>query len=247
MLNRLITIPISHYCEKARWALQRVGLPFLEEAHPPVFHMASAWRAGGKRTVPVLVSADGVYNDSTDILQYLDRKAPEAGLYPNEPQARQEAEQLEELFDTVLGPHSRRWVYFHVLDRTDLLPYLCHGVGAREAALFRTLLPAARLVMRKALKITPEAAERSRVRVQEVFEQVGARLADGRRYLVGDRFGAADLTFAALAAPAILPPEYGSPLAPLEEMPQVMHEQIRAWRASPAGSFALRLYREDRK
>jgi hypothetical protein len=24
---RLITIPISHYCEKARWALERVRIP----------------------------------------------------------------------------------------------------------------------------------------------------------------------------------------------------------------------------
>jgi len=28
---RLITIPISHYCEKARRALDRTGLPYREE------------------------------------------------------------------------------------------------------------------------------------------------------------------------------------------------------------------------
>ena len=25
---RLITIPISHYCEKARWALERAEIPY---------------------------------------------------------------------------------------------------------------------------------------------------------------------------------------------------------------------------
>ena len=30
---RLITIPISHYCEKARWALDRAGIEYREERH----------------------------------------------------------------------------------------------------------------------------------------------------------------------------------------------------------------------
>ena len=37
-----------------------------------------------------------------------------------------------------------------------------------------------------------------------VFDSVGERLADGRPYLMGDRFTAADLTFASLSAPARL-------------------------------------------
>ena len=31
--RRLLTIPISHYCEKARWALERAGLAYREERH----------------------------------------------------------------------------------------------------------------------------------------------------------------------------------------------------------------------
>ncbi len=33
MSRRLLTIPISHYCEKARWALDRAGLDYVEERH----------------------------------------------------------------------------------------------------------------------------------------------------------------------------------------------------------------------
>ena len=36
--NRLITIPVSHYCEKTRWALKRLQIPFVEERHMPPFH-----------------------------------------------------------------------------------------------------------------------------------------------------------------------------------------------------------------
>ena len=44
--------------------------------------------------------------------------------------------------------------------------------------------------------------------VWDEFDFVGELLADGRPYLCGDRFTAADLTFAALAAPMVVPPEY---------------------------------------
>jgi glutathione S-transferase len=30
MTIRLLTIPISHYCEKARWGLERLGLAYHE-------------------------------------------------------------------------------------------------------------------------------------------------------------------------------------------------------------------------
>ena len=46
MTDRLITIGASHYCEKARWAVQRAGLPFREECHPPLFHIFVAKRLG---------------------------------------------------------------------------------------------------------------------------------------------------------------------------------------------------------
>ena len=35
---RLITIPISHYCEKARWALDRAGIGYREERHVQIVH-----------------------------------------------------------------------------------------------------------------------------------------------------------------------------------------------------------------
>ena len=53
---RLVTIPISHYCEKVRWALERAGIPYREERHVQGIHRIAARRAGGGATVPVLVT-----------------------------------------------------------------------------------------------------------------------------------------------------------------------------------------------
>ena len=45
----LVTIPFSHFCEKARWALELCGVPYEEDGHLPMFHYVAARRAGALR------------------------------------------------------------------------------------------------------------------------------------------------------------------------------------------------------
>ena len=75
---RLITIPISHYCEKARWALERAGLRFTEDGHLPFFSRLAGLRHGAWYSVPILRDGAEVVPDSTAILKWADaRTAPE--------------------------------------------------------------------------------------------------------------------------------------------------------------------------
>src|SRR3954470_17820273 len=75
-LRRLFTIPISHYCEKARWALDRAGLAYVEERHVQGVHRFVSRRYGGVGTLPVLVTEDGVFNQSEWIVRYADERLP---------------------------------------------------------------------------------------------------------------------------------------------------------------------------
>ena len=245
---RLITIPPSHYCEKARWALEHAGVAYREERHPPLLHRLATKLAKGGRTTPVLVAGDRVLTDSTDILQFIDVEFAEGWRpYPTDSQLRVEAEELEELFDTRLGPHTRRIAYYHLLQHNELfLASVLAGVGGAERALFKVLAPLVKKLMRVGMRIDDEGAERSLGYVRTVFETVGEMVADGRSFLVGKIFGAADLTFAALAAPVLLPRNYGSPLPKLSEVPDELLTQIEEFRSSPAGTFALRIYRDHR-
>ena len=245
---RLITIPPSHYCEKARWALEHAGIPYREEGHPPLLHRLATKTGGGGRTTPVLVAGKRVLTDSTDILRFIDDEHAEGWRpYPTDSQLRVEAEELEEIFDTRLGPHTRRLAYYHLLQENRLfLASVLAGVGGVERALFKGLAPAVKKLMRIGMKINEEGAERSLGRVREVFDTVGELLADGRSYLVGETFSAADLTFAALAAPVLLPKGYGSPLPSLDELSSELLALIEEFRSSPAGLFALRIYRDHR-
>ena len=158
MPARLITIPISHYCEKARWALDRAAVPYREERHVQLVHRVASRRAGGRGTVPVLVTPEGVFAQSADILAYADRHTePAARLYPEARALRDEVVALERGFDADLGPEARRWAYFHILSRRDLgTAYNCTGVPAWERRAFPLMLGAMSGYIRHLFAIGPE-------------------------------------------------------------------------------------------
>jgi glutathione S-transferase len=243
---RLITIPLSHFCEKARWALDRVSLPYREEPHAPLFHRLATKR-NEKGTVPVMVDADGRFADSTEILMHADAVSGGGQLYPCNAAQRHEVEVLEEQFDTELGPHTRRWAYNHMLPHAKLLRTLwAYNVPSVESRLLPVITPLALRLVYAGYKITPQSAQRSLERVHSVFHQVDRQLSDGRRFLVGERFSAADLTFAALAAPVLLPVECRAVQPSLETAPAAMREEILRFRSTNAGRFALRMFSEER-
>jgi glutathione S-transferase len=245
----LITIPISHFCEKARWALDRVGVAYTERAHLQVIHRVATRRAGGGTTAPVLVCGDRVLAESADILAEADRRAPEGrGLYPEDQAAAAEVRELERGFDERLGPHGRRWMYEQMRTRSDLIKaYGATGVPAWERRALPVLIPVMYRVIDRFLDITPETVAESEAQVRSTFDEVGGRLSDGRGYLCGDRFTAADLTFSALAASVLVPPEYGVPLPQPEELPPAMASLVRELRDLPAGRHAMAMYRTERR
>jgi glutathione S-transferase len=244
----LITIPVSHYAEKARWALDHVGQPFTETALMPPFHRRATAKAGG-RQVPVLVTAAGAISDSDAILQHLDRQHP-GRLYPldlaTDPVLARRRKSLEDLCNNVLGAHVRRWGYSYILNRRMLGAAWTHGVPFWQKMLFPVIYPGVEPKVREMMKITDTSGPESFVHVADVFAQIDRALADGRRYLLGDTFSATDITFAALAAPILLPPEHPMQKLCADQAPEQMRKDIARIAATSAGRFGLRLYRENR-
>jgi len=227
--------------------MDHVGFAYEEEMHMPVFHMRIAKKAGGKPTVPVLVTKEGVFNDSSDILQFLDRNSDEHKLYPQDPALRKQVEAFEELCDEVVGKHSRRVIYSYLLDQKEtffqMFPAQC---PSREVRWLRFGFPLFRILVRRAYRINPESVARSVQKVKEVFAQVEERLAQEGDYLFGDTIGAADIAFACTAVPIVVPDDYFVKLPSLESFPLEGRALIEEFRESPAGLYARKLFREDR-
>src|SRR3954447_332390 len=240
---RLITIPISHYCEKARWALERAGVTYEERAHLQVLHWVAVGRAGGGRTAPVLRCGERVFAESADIVAFADSRG--AGLSSGDPAVRA----LEEDLDARLGPHGRRWMYDCMRGESALIQrYAATGVPAWERRALPLGFPVISRVIDRYLDITPESAAESLQEVRDVYESIAALLAsNGSGSPVGDSFSAAGLTFAALSAPLVLPSGYGVPLPSVEEVPARMGEVVRELRDHPAGRHALEMYRRERQ
>jgi glutathione S-transferase len=245
----LITIPISHFCEKARWALDRAGVEYEERAHLQVIHWLAVKRAGGGgKTVPVLVCGDTVLSESADILAFADARAPaDRRLYPDDAQEAAAVRALERDFDERLGPHGRRWMYEHMRGQRKLVKqYAPTGVPRWQRLGLPIAYGTVAKIIDRYLDIDAAKAELSLGEVRTTFDEVAQRLQDGRPYLMGDRFTAADLTFAALTAAVLMPPEYGVPLPQPDELPAAMGSVVRELRAHPAGVHALRMFREER-
>lgn len=245
----LITIPISHYCEKARWALDWAGIPYRERAHLQILHWVPVARAGGKKTAPVLVWGDRVFADSAEILEEASERAgPERALFPDDPAAAAEVRALQRDFDERLGPEGRRWMYFSIRGRRDIaIAYACTGVPAWQRRALPLAYPLVSRIIDRYLDITPTSADRAEIEVRKVFDRVAEQLGDGRPYLCGERFTAADLTFASLAAAVLMPPEYGVPLPQPDQLPAAMAADVRELRAHPAGAHAMKMFRVERR
>jgi glutathione S-transferase len=245
---RLVTIPISHYCEKARWALERAGIPYREEPHVQGVHRLYAKRAGGGSTVPVLVTPEGAIGESAEIIAWVDRRLPPEHRLGADGATSAQLTRVCERLDERLGPRGRRLLYVRMFEQPEvMLRFNNQGVPHWEARALRAALPFAKRFIARALDITPGIEISDEAAVWEEFDWVAGMLEDGRPFLLGDRFTAADLTFAALAAPVVLPSAYGVTLPPLELLDEPTSRLIARGRAHPAGRFALRMVAEQRR
>jgi glutathione S-transferase len=247
-LRRLLTIPISHFCEKARWALERAGLDYVEERHVQGIHQMVARRAGGGTTVPVLVTDEGVFAESEHILRYADERIEQdRRLFP-EGRLRDEVVALCRELDEGLGPDGRRLMYAHMLElRGPMLRVNNQGVPAWEGRAMSALWPLVTRWGRRDLGIDGDTVRVDQENVRRAFDGVAERRGDGRPYLCGERFTAADLTFAALSAAVMVPPEYGVRLPQPDELPEHIARMVRDFREHPAGAYAMELFRTERR
>jgi glutathione S-transferase len=234
---------ISHYNEKARWALDWKQLPHRRRALVPGPHVPRMLWESGQRKVPALRIDGETIADSTRIIAALEARHPEPPLYPADPAARARALALEDYFDEELGPHIRRVVFHHLLqDAPAAVATLAVDEPPLTQLVYRVAFPLIRTVMRRDLGIDDAGAAVSAARVADALARLEAEIQPSG-YLVGDAFSVADLTAAAMLGPLLRADEFPYRLPPLVRA-------LAAWRASmidrPGMQWAHTMYRRHR-
>ncbi len=193
----------SHFNEKARWALDHKRIPHVRRSLLPGGPRAMWFAARG--TLPVLDLHGERIEDSTAVIAALERTHPERPLYPEDAERRGRALALEDFFDEELG-HELRRVAFYDWPNHYLAALMTTAQPAAVRGPFRATLPIGMLWARRRYRINPDDVERSRRKVELALDRLEGELGSSE-YLVGDRFGVADLTACSLLYPLAWPDE----------------------------------------
>jgi glutathione S-transferase len=199
----LVSIPFSHFNERARWALDVAGVRYASVRVLPLLHVAvvalyQAWygvrgqrdRVSSPRSTPLLIGrlaattslampgtpATVVLADSGEILTWAAAEAPQRGLYP--PAHTDAIRALERRLHDELGPAGRVLVYYHLLPSWSLTARLMYGnAGPLQATLFMALFPLIRFMMRQGLRVNAANMHKALAKIDALFADVGALLA----------------------------------------------------------------------
>jgi glutathione S-transferase len=245
---KLITFAASHFCEKARWALDWHGITYEEVGWPPGLHQILAKSCGAKHTtVPILFDGQDVIQGSGAIMDWAERKDKDQdrSLTPRAAD-RSEAKEIERRADEIIGVHVRRLAFAELLPGQSHLvkPVLFYRASGWRRLMGTMMWPVSWRVMMRMYDVRPGAAAESRSKLETEFDWLDGKLADGRDYLAGDRFSRADLTVASLLAQLARPKElyahHGMPGS------EALAADVARWSERPVMRWVTAQYRRHR-
>ena len=241
---RLYTFNISHFSEKARWALDFEGIAYEEKVLVPGPHQLVTRRIARKTHVPVLVHDGHVVQESSAILDYVADRLGGRKLTPHDDAAREQLRTDERALDLAFGLGVQRVLYSAVLSDRALVTDLWTSGGPFWARGFYVFAyPAVAAVVKRMYKTTdPAAVESAKQLFLTRFDELD-RVLERQPYLGGAAPSRADITVAALLAPICRPPEHR---VRWPEVPAVLADLEQKLKGRPTWNHALRMYREHR-
>jgi glutathione S-transferase len=234
----LASISASHFVEKVRWSLDRLGVEYEER---PAGGTLGAYFRG--RTVPQLKVRTGivrsVIGNSPDILRYVyGRYLPERPERVAFLEPTAERVEFERRLDQY-GVSLQVWVYYHLLHDRQLTLHVW-GVNnpatpAWQRVALRVLFPFLAFMIRFSFKINDTSFAKAVARIEDLLADVNADLTDGRRSLLGgDEINFTDLEFAAFTGLWLMPEGYGGGKAKdvrieRDRAPAAMRGDVERW------------------
>jgi glutathione S-transferase len=244
---KLVTFGISHYCEKARWALDWHSIPYTEIGWPPGLHQLLAKKCGAKATtLPILLDGAKVIQDSSFIIDWAEAMATDRSQNLTPKVNTAEAKEIERRANDVIGVHVRRLAYAETLPSCPhvVKPALFERTFGWQRVVGNTIWPVTWRIIMQMYEIRPGAAAESRSALERELDWLDKKLADGRSYLVGDSFSRVDLTVASLLAGFARPEEM--PVYRQMLLPDTLTGDVERWRDRPIMRWVVSQYRSNR-
>jgi len=215
-----------------------------EHDHLPVSAALRTLLRGGNGHIPLLYGDGFALTSPYPIAQHFDATLPaDRRLIPDAgPLAAQVAADWQ-TYNGGMGTDVAHFAYYHLLpDRALMQPIFGAPVPWIERALLPLTYPLLRALLNLGLKLSADQAARAEQGIRATFDATDRRIADGRRYLTGDRLTLSDIAMCAAFAPLLLPRGYGALMPPVEAMPQPLRALVETLRARPTAAFVQRLY-----
>jgi len=250
----LYVFSISHFCEKARWALDYVGIEYQLRYLAPGSNIKLAKQLGALRTtLPILESKvrsrSNVVQGSGLIFEWAE--ANKAELSPSlNPTLDQPTEvdlsKLEKRLDDVLGFHIRRYYYSEALvDYPEIVkPLFVNKLEGKDRWKTDLFWFRIRSKMIEMMDLGPTQGLESREVLEKELDLLDKLLVNEQPYLIGSGFSYLDITAASLLAPLIKPeehPEYEDLLWP----PRIAAD-CGTWQNRPCLQWARSMYKKHR-
>ena len=239
----LYVFAISHYCEKARWALDFRGIDYELRSLAPGEHGQIARQLGTeKSSVPYLSIGDKVIQGSADIISWAEALPAANGPRLTPERDIDDALEIEQRIDDIAGVHVRRFFYSEALVEH---PATVRSFFIRDLPWVKKILIFAawgkiRGLMIKRMDLGRTQGSESQDILSSELDWLDDLLADGRQHLVGERFSRADLAVASLLSPLVLPAEH--PTYSGIQMPPRAGATLQTWDERPSMRWVRQTY-----
>ncbi|HEY4336074.1 MAG TPA: cytochrome P450 [Puia sp.] len=235
--------------EIVRWVLDRQDILYQHKMQSPPFCESAANRlvgGTGPDNLPVLIRTDALLYGTDSIVDYIEgRSLPSNRLIPADPAKKSEVMVLYNLFRHELEGKVTRYVYTQLLPEPSLARGLfTQGMSVTGKWRYRWGYGSIRKTLYRSTGGMGNGEDLHGI--NDILDRVDSLLKDGRKYLAGAVCSLADIAFAAIAAPLVLPEEFGGAICRINQVPAAWRTNIIGWRDRPSGQFILRLYQEDR-
>lgn len=241
---RLYTFNISHFSEKARWALDYEGIAYEEKVLLPGPHQLVTRRIARKAHVPVLEHDGHCVQGSSAILDYIGSTLGGSKLKPKTPEAVTLAQELEQQADLAFGLGVQRILYSEMLqDRRAITELWADGGPSWARGFYALAYPIVAAVVKQMYKTAdPGAVAEAKDRFVKTMDELDAVL-EKQRYLGGEAPSRSDITVAALLAPVCRPPQHRVKWPEIPVALQSFEAQLRGRRT---WDHVLAMYRDHR-